>query len=246
MHVLSHMERDGVSSVGADFIKVNPIDPSLIDTGYRDPDHSANLDALYQDLRRIDPNLIQCSECRLTMLPGELKTHFQTKIGEPVHCDEPNCGMALPNKCSASAHERAHSRQAPLVCPECGVTWETWRSYAAHAQDSCHHDARVLALACKVCLASNAVGASSVIDAAEILSHMYFNHVKLYFKCSSCKKAYDNKESIYSHREEVHKSEAEDGKVDFHVLYKASFMKVPNLFNSRDAFEQKIHKMAKK
>ena len=108
--------------------------------------------------------------------------------------------MALPTPCAARAHERVHSRAAPHTCPECGAVWETWRAFAAHVQDACHHDARVLALSCSVCLAGNAVGASAVIDDDDILSHMYSTHVKLYYKCTSCPKAYDNKAAIYAHR----------------------------------------------
>ncbi len=108
--------------------------------------------------------------------------------------------MALATRCSAAAHKRAHDKASPHTCPECGGVWETWRAFSAHAQDGCHHDARVLALACRVCQAAGCVGASAVIDEADILSHMYASHVKLYYKCSSCPKAFDNKAAIYAHR----------------------------------------------
>ncbi len=204
IHVLSHMEQEGVVSVAADFLQVKPMSLQQVDTGYRDVEQSRELDALHAELSRSDPDVAQCTECHQSMRRDRLRSHFQDgKVGggaATLHCDHFNCGMALPTRCAALAHERAHSRSAPHVCPECGVAWETWRSFAAHAQDACHHDARVLALSCRVCLAGNAVGASAVIDDDDILSHMYATHVRLYYKCTGCPKAFDNKAAIYAHR----------------------------------------------
>jgi hypothetical protein len=67
----------------------------------------------------------------------------------------------------------------------------------------------------------------------------------MFFKCSFCAKAFDDRSNVYEHKQAAHPEESGlDGRqkvADFSLLYKAAFLKAPhNLFGTREGFEKKM------
>ena len=99
-----------------------------IDILLTEPEHWAILDST-------GLNSVNCNECGLSFSSyDKLATHFRTSYTACtfkymcVHCN-----MQLPSLCSLSAHFRLHDpnsmlicAQASLVCPECGMSFETF------------------------------------------------------------------------------------------------------------------------
>ncbi len=162
----------------------------------------------------------------------------------------PNIRIALSHTSLidiCSAHTRIHRRQPRHVCPECGLYFEMWSVFKSHVQDTCHHEARLLAIQCLLCARKNRP--CSWVDISAIFAHFYQSHIGLLYKCSACSKAYTEKLAIYGHREQVHQSvQSKDGKLvaDFSLLYKAAFLKGPHkLFATREACEDRIEGLIK-
>jgi hypothetical protein len=235
MHVLSHMETDGIASVSAEHCIVSPLSKDQLDTCFVDGDFKRELNLVHESVSAFK-EVDQCPECKLTIEKEGLGPHFQ-RVDAPHECSQ--CPMVLSNTCSLSTHSRIHERKPAFVCPECGANFDTFPVFQRHVENSCHHEAKVLVFTCKICVKSEGKNAS--VAAADLLSHFYDYHVKLFYKCTSCPKAFATKSAIYSHREDKHSKEDKLNKSDFSLLYKATFLKAPgNLFNTRDAFEEKM------
>ncbi len=121
-HVLSHLEIDGTNSMtmaDTDSLTISPLDHSEFDVGFIDESYAEELDTLHREhFRSEQSSNIQCTECRLTITRDHLSSHFHDSnksSSNILECSE--CKMNLPNRCSLSAHERIHRKQAPYVCP---------------------------------------------------------------------------------------------------------------------------------
>ena len=241
MHVLSHLEIDGVGSVGTDTISVQPIGSEDLSTGFVDESFARELDLAHEAVERdSETSLVQCLECKLSIEATNVQSHYENEDDPKriVECE--TCSMALPNPCSLSAHKRVHERLKPFVCPECGSQFQTWSVFQTHLQTSCQHEFRTLAMCCRLCSRKTGQHEDVLVDSRNLLSHMFDKHVKLYYKCTGCSKAFDSKASIYEHRSSAH-ADANENEADFHLMYKATFLSAPNnLFKSRESFEQKV------
>ena len=115
--------------------------------------------------------------------------------------------------------------------------------FRRHVQDTCQHEARVYAIACRIChiklrkSADVASNQATVINANEtqvsnnnytqgregpsrkdeqypkheelveyrsVMAHLYQAHVKLFYRCTGCPRAFAAKEAIYEHRAQAH------------------------------------------
>ena len=123
MHVLGHIEVEGISSVAAEEITVDPIEASEIGIGFVDETFREELDAVHEDTKT--PGKVQCTECRLCISEDQVAKHYRdvSKSGGD-ECE--TCLMVMPNPCSLSAHQRIHEKAPPFVCPECSATFDTW------------------------------------------------------------------------------------------------------------------------
>lgn len=258
MHILSHMEVDGISSVGADFINIEALAKEDLDvSAIGQDDFKRELDMVCDEINQTKPgSVIQCSECHVAMSEETLANHFSrtdAKAAGELEC--PHCAIALTNSCSLAAHIRIHQQQVPRVCPECGMTFDTLSVFRNHVESSCLHESKTLLAQCQMCCSKSKVKAkakvvkgqhqvsnSHFVPFKDLLSHVYDSHVRLFFKCSSCPKAFGNKSAIYGHRDQVHKDEKEETKSEFSILYKATFISSDkgNLFSSREALESKL------
>ena len=98
-----------------------------------------------------------------------------------------------------------------------------------HVLTSCHHEARALAVSCRLCQLksdrqdekdrqSEKDGESAsqsakqknqdkdqnthhFVNAKAILGHIYDSHIRIFFKCSFCPKAFVDKSAIYDHKQ---------------------------------------------
>jgi len=107
--------------------------------------------------------------------------------------------------------------------------------YRNHVQTSCHHEARALAISCRLCQLKSdrqnenarkkdrqsdkdgeATADQSIeqndqekdrstthhyVNAKAILGHIYDSHIRIFFKCSFCPKAFVDKSAIYDHKQ---------------------------------------------
>ena len=80
------------------------------------------------------------------------------------------------------------------------------------------------------------------MNARTILGHIYESHVKIFYKCSFCAKAFVDNSRMYNHIQELHNNEKDRQKVaEFSLLFKAPFLKAPNnLFITREGFEKRM------
>jgi hypothetical protein len=239
-HVLSHLEVDGTNSItipDSGMLSIAPLEESELSLGFIDDTYSAELETLHADIQIQNKDSSQCPECRISILDDMTEHLNGSEVGSSVECDE--CQMWLPTKCSLSAHERIHRRIPSHLCPECGAVFETWHMFKHHVQKTCHHEARVLSIECVLC--------GQYVDWCGVYAHLYQSHVRLYYKCTSCEKAFVEKSAIYDHRQEMHKSsEGSQIVADFSLLYKAAFLKGPHkLFSTREAFEARISRLIK-
>ena len=125
-----------------------------------------------------------------------------------------------------------------------GAIFETPFMFRRHVQDTCQHEARVYAIACRIChiklKKSVSIGSNqaAVINANEsevsnnkytqgggevtyrkieqysqheelveyrsVMAHLYQAHVKLFYRCTACPRAFAAKEAIYEHRAQAH------------------------------------------
>ncbi len=243
-HVLSHLEVDGLSSIAlaAEAVTVAPLDEADLMLGFVDDEFTNELDTLHKDLNSSGTTVKQCSECRVPV--ADFGSHFNDETGgREVECQE--CKMWLPNKCSLAAHNRIHGRLPSHVCPECGTGFDTWHMFKHHVQKTCLHEARIMSVECLLCARKHE---NSLVDWPAIYAHLYQSHVKLYYKCTSCEKAFADKAAIYEHRSSDHKAEEDSGTLvaDFSLLYKAAFLKGPHkLFSTREAFENRMAPIVK-
>ena len=247
-HILSHCEIDGIQSVaikGPETIQVSSLESSDLHVGFVDDTYSEELKSLFSDYQVQESSAVKCSECEIPI--SNSFDHFNS-ISTDTLQECCTCKMWLPSKCSLSAHQRIHRKSPNFVCPECAEKFETWSVFKHHVQRTCHHEARVLVVECLLCTRKNN-NISVYVDWAGVYGHLYQSHIQLFYKCSSCPKAYAEKMAIYQHREEVHKKESSSSGLvaDFSVLYKAAFLKAPSkLFNTRQAFEARISPVIKR
>ena len=243
-HILSHCEIDGLASVaikGPETIQVSPLEASDLHVGFADESYSEELKSLFSDYQVQEKEAVKCSECEIPLV--NIFDHFNCG-NDFQECGK--CKMWLPSKCSLQAHQRIHKRLPDYVCPECCQSFETWSVFKHHVQRTCHHEARVLVVECLLCTRKNN-NISVYVDWSGIYGHLYQSHIQLFYKCSSCPKAYAEKMAIYEHRQEVHKKEETRMVADFSVLYKAAFLKAPSkLFSTRQAFEARISPVIKR
>lgn len=238
MHVLSHLENDGVSVVSSEGVNIVPLSSKELQVGFLEEHCSAELDHVYEETFKNDPKMGQCSECRLSIEKNQLQAHFLLgNVNYFKECSE--CSQVLPNQCSLSAHERIHRREKPYTCPECGTDFQTWNTFQHHVQKSCLHEYKVWTFECKLCVQKGIGPSEALVKAQNLVGHVIDHHVKLYYKCTSCSKAFDSKDAIYKHRDEMHGASTKH-QADFSILYKANFLRKNNIFMSIDALERKM------
>ncbi|TRY69472.1 hypothetical protein TCAL_03255 [Tigriopus californicus] len=243
MHVMSHLENDGVSVVASEGVNIVPLGSKELQVGFFDDNCSSELDNVYRETFRNDPNMDQCSECRLSIEKNQLQAHFLLgNVNFFKECGE--CSQVLPNQCSLSAHERIHRREKPYSCPECGTDFQTWNTFQHHVQKSCLHEYKVWTFECKLCVQKGVGPSEALIKAQNLVGHVIDHHIKLYYKCTSCSKAFDSKDAIYKHRDEVHGAST-NHQADFSILYKANFLRKNNIFMSIDALERKMETLSR-
>ena len=239
VHILSHLELDGSSSVPVvepETLSVSSLSEDLLSVGFVDQSFNEELGKLDTEFKSFSVD--NCTECLAKIGSANLVKHFQADAS--VECDL--CHMYLPSACAWKAHQRIHRGRQPYVCPECGTTFETQPMFAEHVQTTCQHEGRVLAVQCKICQTKNL--SNSLVDQDSILAHVYQTHIKLYYKCSECPKAFVTKPAIYNHRSKSHAQE--EDKADFTLLYKASFLGSKNLFGTRTEFEKRMNPLFEK
>ena len=247
-HILSHCEIDGLASVaikGPETIQVSPLEASDLHVGFLDDSYSEELKSLFSDYKVQEKGAVKCTECEIPV--ANIFDHFNCGSSGSNEQECSQCKMWLPSKCSLQAHQRIHRRSPDYVCPECCQSFETWGVFKHHVQRTCHHEARVLVVECRLCTRKNN-NISVYVDWSGIYGHLYQSHIQLFYKCSSCPKAYAEKMAIYEHRQEVHKKEETRMVADFCLLYKAAFLKAPGskLFSTREAFEARISPVIKR
>ena len=247
-HILSHCEIDGLASVaikGPETIQVSPLEASDLHVGFLDESYSEELKSLFSDYKVQEKEAVKCTECEIPV--ANIFDHFNCGSSGSNEQECSQCKMWLPSKCSLQAHQRIHRRSPDYVCPECCQSFETWGVFKHHVQRTCHHEARVLVVECRLCTRKNN-NISVYVDWSGIYGHLYQSHIQLFYKCSSCPKAYAEKMAIYEHRQEVHKKEETRMVADFCLLYKAAFLKAPGskLFSTREAFEARISPVIKR
>ena len=91
----------------------------------------------------------------------------------------------------------------------------------------------------------------SYVTAEAFFGHIYESHVKLFYKCSFCPKAFVEKVDVYSHNRTAHQEDSTSNSrqkiADFSLLYKAPFLKAPNnLFSTREGFEKRLSDISTK
>ena len=144
--------------------------------------------------------------------------------------------MRMASNCALTSHKRIHQGRPRHVCPECGVTFETWHLFKHHVQKTCFHENRVLTFECVLCKRKG--HHQPYVEDASLFAHFYESHIQLLYKCTSCNRAFAEKTAIYAHRNEMH-HQTEDVDDDEEQVFSGKGVKRKEMANRKKNHHKK-------
>ncbi|XP_077293420.1 zinc finger protein 532-like [Arctopsyche grandis] len=128
-----------------------------------------------------------------------IRSHHYQRIDDSEVFDHTchHCKRILPNKCSLIAHQKAHAKETPHICPECGLVFPIENMLERHMTFVCFHYSRIMYVNCV------ADSCTSSFREQEIQTH-FKKHLKVYFTCLLCALECETSEELKSHCQSVH------------------------------------------